>query len=155
MRLLTYLRLTLHVPSKWGASMSRTFRVEVDGNINAAIKLRKIADEAKDNVVNTLNTQGKVYVEKQIKALMPVSKKAKQHAKYSDSLQVMTMGGRRGFRNLGFYMQPAGSFWYLKFPNNGSGTSRNNTPLQFMQRGIYSSVGYINNLIDQAVTKAL
>lgn len=135
--------------------MSRTFRVEIDGNVNVAIKLRAIADEARDNVVNDLNSQGKVYVEKQIKALMPVSQKSKQHAKYSDSLKVMTMGGRRGYRNLGFYMNPTANFWYIKFPNNGSGTNRNNPPQQFMQKGVFRSVGKINQIIDSAVRKSL
>lgn len=135
--------------------MSRTFRVEIDGNVNVAVKLRSIADDARDAVVNDLNTQGKVYVEKQIKSLMPVSQKSKQHAKYSDSLEVMTMGGRRGYRNLGFYMKPVGNFWYIKFPNNGSGTSRNNPPQQFMQKGVNRSISKINQIIDSAVSKAI
>lgn len=135
--------------------MGRTYKVEVDGNVNVAIKLRAISEKARDNVVNDLNTTGKLYVEKQIKALMPVSTKSKQHAKYSDSLQAVTMGGRRGFRNLGFYMQPVGNFWYLKFPNNGSGTSRNNPPQQFVQKGAYRSVAKINSIIDAAVGRSL
>lgn len=135
--------------------MGKTFKVEVDGNVNVAIKLRKISEKARDNVVQDLNTTGKVYVEKQIKALMPVSKKAKQHAKYSNSLEAVTMGGRRGFRNLGFYMQPVGNFWYIKFPNNGSGTSRNNSPQQFVQKGAFRSVAKINSIIDQAVSRSL
>lgn len=135
--------------------MSKTFRVDINGNLEAAVKFRTIADKAKDNVVSDLNTQGKVIVEQNIKSLMPVSKKAKQHAKYADSLKVMTMGGRRGFRNLGFYIQPNGSFWYLKFPNNGSGTSRSRTPQQFMQNGLYRSITKINAIVDNAVSKAL
>lgn len=135
--------------------MGRTYKIEVDGNVNVAIKLRSISEKARDNVVNDLNTTGKLYVEKQIKALMPVSTKSKQHAKYSDSLQAVTMGGRRGFRNLGFYMQPVGNFWYLKFPNNGSGTSRNNPPQQFVQKGAYRSVAKINSIIDAAVGRSL
>lgn len=135
--------------------MGVIYRPETNLNANTMLKLRKLPDDVSDNVRDVLNTQGKTILDKAIKAKMPVSNRQKQHAKYSDSLQVFTRGGVKGYRNLGFYMQPAGKFWYIKFPNNGTGQSRNHPPMNFVENGFYASIGKFEALINSAVKKAL
>lgn len=135
--------------------MGIIYRPETNLNANTMLKLRKIPDDVTKNVQNVLNTQGKTILDKAIKQGMPVSNRAKQHAKYSDSLAVFTRGGVKGYRNLGFYMQPNGKFWYIKFPNNGSGQSRNNPPMQFVEGGFYASIGKLEALINNAIKGSL
>lgn len=135
--------------------MGVIYRPETNLNANTMLKLRKLPEDVTDNVKTALDTYGKTVLDKAIKTGMPVSKEAKQHAKYSDSLQVFTRGGVKGFRNLGFYMQPASKFWYIKFPNNGTGQSRNNAPLNFVENGFYASIGKLESLINQAIKKGV
>lgn len=134
---------------------NKIYRVDIDGNVNVAVKLRTIPKEVSKNVQQELMTYGKVEVDKNIKSLMPVSKKSKQHAKYSNAFEVTVAAGQGGFRNLGFYMRPTSEFWYVKFPNNGTGTSKKNAPQNFVQRGVYKSYDKINSLINKAVQAGL
>lgn len=135
--------------------MGVIYRPETNLNANTMLKLRKIPDDVKENVQDTLNTRGKTTLDTAIKAGMPVSNRSKQHAKFSDSLEVFTRGGVKGYRNIGFYMAPRGKFWYIKFPNNGSGQSRNNPPQQFVEKGFYSSIGKLEAMINQAIKKGV
>lgn len=135
--------------------MGIIYRPETNLNANTMLKLRKIPDDAVKNVQTALQTQGVTLLNQAIKAKMPVSKAPKQHAKYSDSLDVFTRGGVKGYRNLGFYMQPNGKFWYIKFPNNGTGQSRNNSPIRFVENGFFASISKFETLINNAMKKSL
>lgn len=133
--------------------MAGIYRVEVDGNVNAAVKLRSVPKNIGDALKSQLTSQVAPQVEANIKRGMPVSPRTTNHMKYADSLKVFTMGGRKGFKNIGFYIQPDKNYWYMKFPNNGSGTNRNNAPLFFMQSGLSQSVPLIKRTIEAIVAK--
>ena len=131
--------------------MGVIFRPETNLNANTMLKLRKLPTDVTKEVKTGLDVYGKTILDKAIKSKMPVSNVQKQHAKYSDSLQTFTRGGYKGFRNLGFYMQPSKQFWYIKFPNNGTGQSRNNPPMNFVENGFYASIGKLEAIINKAV----
>lgn len=135
--------------------MGVIFRPETNLNGATFLKLRKLPKDVTQEVRQGLDTYGKTVLDKAIKSKMPVSDVAKQHAKYSDSLQTFTRGGYKGFRNLGFYMQPSKQFWYIKFPNNGSGQSRNNAPMNFIENGFYASIGKLESIINKAVSNGV
>lgn len=126
-------------------------RIQIDGNANVAFKLSKYPQKLSSELVKNLNSQGAPLVRRNIKRGIPVSKRNKQHAKNVNSLVVKAITGRGGYRNVGFYIQPAPKFWYLKFPNNGSGTSRRNLPKQFFQKGVKASTNGINRIVSQTV----
>lgn len=126
-------------------------KIVIDGNVNVAFKLSKYPQNLKNQLMANLNKNGAPMVRRNIKKGMPVSKRSKVHAKSANSLEVKAIGGKAGYRNVGFYIQPRSDFWYIKFPNNGSGTSRGNKPKQFVQRGIKASTSGINKIVSQTV----
>lgn len=126
-------------------------RVVVDGNVNVAFKLSKYPQELRNDLITNLNKQGAPIVRRNIKRGMPVSSRAKVHAKSANSLEVKAMGGRGGYRNVGFYIQPKSDYWYLKFPNNGTGTSNGKRPKQFFQRGVRASTAGINRIVTNTI----
>lgn len=134
--------------------MAGIYRVEVNGNVNAAVKLRRVPDEIGQALKRDLTAQVAPQVEANIKRGMPVSPRTTNHMKYANSLKAFTVGGRKGFRNIGFYVQPQKDFWYMKFTNNGSGTSRGNSPLNFVQSGLSATMPTIKRTIDAIVSKA-
>lgn len=131
--------------------MAGIYRVDVDGNVNAAVKLRKVPENIATALKRDLTSQVAPVVEANIKRGMPVSPRTTNHMKYANSLKTFTVGGRHGFRNIGFYIQPQKDYWYMKFPNNGSGTSRGNAPLNFVQSGLSMSMPLIKRTIAQIV----
>lgn len=133
--------------------MAGIYRVEVDGNVNAAVKLRKVPENIGNALKRDLTSQVAPLVEANIKRGMPVSPRTNSHMRYADSLKTFTVGGRKGFRNIGFYIQPQKNFWYMKFTNNGSGTSRGKKPLNFVQSGLSASMPTIKRTIDNIVSK--
>ena len=135
--------------------MAGIYRVDVDGNVNAAIKFRKMPENIGNALKSQLKAQIAPQVEANIKRGMPVSPRTNSHMKYANSLKVFTMGGYKGFRNVGFYIQPQKDWWYMKFPNNGSGTSRGKGGKFFMQSGLSQSVPLIKRTIDAIVSKEL
>lgn len=135
--------------------MAGIYRVEVDGNVNAAVKLRAVPTNVAKDLTSKLTKQVAPLVEKNIKKGMPVSSKTTTHMKYANSLKTFTVGGAKGFRNIGFYIQPQKDFWYMKFTNNGSGTSRKRTPLFFVQSGLSASMPTIKRAIDEIVSKSI
>lgn len=134
--------------------MAGIYRVEVDGNVNAAVKLRAVPKNIETALKSQLTSKVAPLVENNIKARMPVSPRTNTHMKYANSLKAFTVGGAKGFRNIGFYIQPEKNFWYMKFTNNGSGTSRGKGALNFVQGGLSQSVPMIKSTINQIVEKS-
>lgn len=135
--------------------MARIFRLDIDGNVNAVYKLRTIPKNIVSDVQNDLKGKTGETVKKNIKMGMPVSKRSKQHMKTSNSLVVAMQKGVGSYRNYGITVKPTDTFWYMKFPNNGTGTSRNNKPKQFTQIGLQRSKSLINATIERAISKNL
>lgn len=135
--------------------MGVIFRLEVDGNVNAVYKLRSLPKDVASQVQNDLKGKVGQTVQKNIKMGMPVSNRSKQHAKMSNSLQVQMQKGIGSYRNYGIKVLPTDAFWYVKFPNNGTGTSRNNKPKQFFQIGLKRSTSLINSTIQRAISKSI
>lgn len=135
--------------------MAVVFRIDVDGNVNSAVKLRSLPKDIVKQVQNDL--QGKVgqQLQKNIKTGMPVSNRSKQHMRTSNSLTVAMPKGLGTYRNYAITVKPTDTFWYMKFPNNGSGTSRNNKPKQFFQIGLKRSSSLINSTIQRAISKSI
>lgn len=133
--------------------MAGIYRVEVDGNVNVAVKLRKVPENIGNALKDELTPRVAPQLEENVKRRMPVSPRSTSHMKYANSLKAFTVGGRKGFRNIGFYVQPQKDFWYMKFTNNGSGTSRGKTPLNFMQSGLSQTMPVIKRTIDDIVSK--
>lgn len=128
-----------------------SIKTEINGNLDVAMKFSKYPPKLSKQMQEALQKQGAPIVRRNIKKGIPVSKRSKVHAKNANSLTVEAIGGRRGYRNIGFYIRPKDQFWYMKFPNNGSGTSRNNTPKQFFQRGVKQSTNSIYRIVNQVV----
>lgn len=133
--------------------MAGIFRVYTDGNVNTDIKLRtltpKIMEDVKSELMGSLGEK----VKKNIKSGMPKSDRNKQHAKTADSILLKMTKGKGTYRNFVISITPKGKFWYLKFPNNGTGTNRNNQPKRFFQIGIQHSKSGINAAIARAIAK--
>lgn len=133
--------------------MAGIYRVDVDGNVNAAIKLKAVPKNIGDALRRDLKGKAAPLVEDNIKRGMPVSPRTTNHMKYANSLKVFTMGGYKGFRNIGFYIQPDKNYWYMKFPNNGTGTNRANAPKFFVQSGLSQSIPAVKRMIDEIVQR--
>lgn len=125
--------------------------IQINGNGAVAFKLSKYPQQLKDDLVNNLNKQGAPIVRRNIKRGMPVSNKTSTHMKNANSLEVRALGNKGGYRNIGFYIQPHENFWYMKFTNNGSGTSRGKQARQFIQRGVKASTSSINRIVSQTI----
>lgn len=133
--------------------MAQIVRLDIDGNVNAVAKLRKLTPDIVSDIKDELKgTQGQKII-KNVKSGMPVSKRKKQHMKTSDSLVLKMQKGYGSYRNFGIVIKPKDQFWYMKFPNNGSGTSRNNKPKQFVQIGLQHSKSGINAMVTRAIAK--
>ena len=126
-------------------------KIHIDGNTNVAFKMSKYPQNLKNQLINNLNKQGAPMVRRNIKKGMPVSNRAKVHAKSANSLEVKAIGGKAGYRNVGFYIQPRSDYWYIKFPNNGTGTSKGKKAKQFVQRGVKASTSGINKIVSQTI----
>lgn len=135
--------------------MAKIFRLDIDGNVNAVYKLRSIPQNIVKDVNSQLKSDVGEKVKRNVKMGMPVSKRSKQHMKTSNSLVVAMQKGIGSYRNYGITIKPTDTFWYMKFPNNGSGTSRINKPKQFVQIGLQRSTSIVNATISRAISKNL
>lgn len=89
-------------------------------------------------------------VKTSITDLIPISNRTKKHARNSNPLE------HENF-NLALKVKSRSPFYYLKFINDGTGTSTGKTPLEFMERGLDAKVeemtsgmlDEINNIINK------
>lgn len=116
------------------------WKVTLVGQDALLIKMKNYSTQS-EAVINKVlkDTGGKIAVDK-ITNLIPVSaeqlRQGHRHAKTSKPLNVQ-------YFNLGFRIRPKKNFEYIKFPDLGIGTSKNNQPQDFMQRGLVMSVNPI------------
>lgn len=91
-----------------------------------------LANDVKDKFITSITN------------LMPVSNKNKRHAKSSNPLD----GKVRN--NLTLWIHTKSKFNYLYFPQNAEGTSKRNSPNDFMEKGI--EVEY-DNVVNEMLEK--
>lgn len=102
---------------------------------------------------STLNNQGFPIVKNNVIKYIPISSKNHAHARTSNSVRRMALKDRREYQ-MGFYLTFYKRFWYLKFPNEGTGQSRKNKPEKFIERGRRDSLPSIQRLVNQTVKNA-
>lgn len=129
------------------------FRVEVDGNVNASMKFRKIPEKIQDNAVKELKSVALPKIVAQVKRGIPLGIKDNKlhgHARTSDSIKGVVRSNMRGFKNFGLYVYPKKDFWYIKFPNNGTGSSKGKAPLHFVQKAVYQNTNLVKSILSKA-----
>ena len=115
-------------------------RVEINSEdlerLNTAIS--KLGDEAEKGVNEAIHNKGALLLKEDLNRHLPVSVRAKNHAKFSDAwkmtninlgLEITTKGGSANSR---------GSYGYLIFPDEGRG-SKNKNAQDFTGKGIEDS----------------
>lgn len=123
------------------ASTKFELKLEDVKRINDIIK--SYAGDAEKQINDYLSGSGKSKIINSIVNLIPVSDKDKKHAKDSKPLEGVNY-------NLSLTIRSKRQFNYLYFPQMAEGTSKNNTPNDFMEKGvdsIYDSV--VNDLIER------
>lgn len=114
--------------------------------------MAKIPEKSEEVVNNVLKSKGTREVMQGIIGFIPVSKRNKKHAKFSNPLK------ERLF-NLGFDIvakggaaNKKGSFGYLVFPNEGRG-SHNKVAQEFFQKGLVEKEEIILDMLIDELTK--
>lgn len=123
------------------ASTKFELKLEDVKRINDIIK--SYSGDAEKQINDYLSGPGKIKIINSIVNLIPVSDKDKKHAKDSKPLEGVNY-------NLSLTIRSKRQFNYLYFPQMAEGTSKNNTPNDFMEKGvdsIYDSV--VNDLIER------
>ncbi|QPO27014.1 hypothetical protein [Streptococcus suis] len=131
--------------------MANKATLDFSGSTKLAEAMAKIPSKSEEVVNRVLLVRGTKEVMQAIIGFMPVSKREKKHAKYSNPLK------ERMF-NLGFDIvakggaaMNKGSFGYLVFPNEGRGT-HNPIAQAFFERGLASREEIIlDYVIDELV----
>ncbi len=101
----------------------------------------KATGNVEDKINNYLHNEGIKAAGESITKYLPVSKKGKKHAKYSDWYAATPV-------NLGFAITSKKPYWYLCFVNEGSGTSQKSGGVPFIDMGMNNITDtIINNLI--------
>lgn len=106
------------------------------------------------NVRQEMNGKGFEIVKKNVLRGMPVSgsnRKRHIHARDGNSIRRMTLKGKRDYQVVGFYATFYKKYYYLKFPNEGTGQSRRNRPKKFLEKGALNSRGEIKRLVNGAI----
>lgn len=91
-----------------------------------------LANEVKDKLITSITN------------FIPVSNQNKRHAKTSKPLEGQVRN------NLTLWIHTKSKFYYLYFPQNAEGQSKNKSPNEFMEKGIdaeYENV--VNTLLDK------
>jgi hypothetical protein len=105
-----------------------------------AEQLDKITDAIKqagadaETAINTyLQNTAPDLVKTSITDLIPISNRTKKHAKTSNPFEHQNF-------NLALSVKSRSPFYYLKFINDGTGTSKGKNALEFMERGLDAKV---------------
>lgn len=134
--------------------MSVRFEIDAEEIENLGEKMKMIPDETEQVINDYLHQEAIDEVKRNIIFRMPISKVAKKkpHAKLSKSLNDTRF-------NLGFEIKPYPRFRYLVFPDQALGTSRNNAPQEFMEKGLEQStvniIRRLNEKIDNKIKEVL
>lgn len=107
------------------------------------------------NIKQDLNTTGFDIVKKNVMNKMPIGgrtgAKNHVHAREGKSMRKASLKGKYDYRVLGFYATFYKKYWYLKFPNDGTGQSRNRRPLKFLEKGALASRKPIQKLVNDSI----
>lgn len=109
--------------------------------------ISKFPSDAEDTINSYLHGPGKEKMIKSMENIIPISERKKKHAKGNSPLRSNTF-------NLGLTIRTKTKYNYLYFPQMAEGTSKKNSPNDFMQKGldsIYDSV--VNDMIDKITNK--
>lgn len=113
--------------------MADRWEVTLKGQDALLIKMQTYSQKSEQIINDTLKKVGGDIATDKITNFIPVSaeqlRSGHRHAKSSKPLTVT-------YFNLGFRVKPKGNFEYLKYPDLGIGTSKKNTPQEFMRRGL-------------------
>ena len=123
------------------AGVDFSLKEEDLGRIQEAIM--DFGDDAERVINDYLRNEANAKFIKSITNLIPVSKINKRHAKTSNPLDTK-------FYNLALYIHTKSKFNYLYFPQNAEGQSRNNSPNDFMEKGIDAEY---NNVVNEMIEK--
>lgn len=122
---------------------STKFELKLEDVIRINDIIKSYSGDAEKQINDYLSGPGKIKIINSIVNLIPVSDKDKKHAKNSKPLKGVNY-------NLSLTIRSKRQFNYLYFPQMAEGTSKNNTPNDFMEKGvdsIYDSV--VNDLIER------
>lgn len=107
-----------------------------------------LGDDAENIINECLANEVKNKLITSITNFIPVSNQNKKHAKSSKPLDASVRN------NLTLWIHTKPKFYYLYFPQNAEGQSRNNSPNDFMEKGInaeYDNV--VNTILDKLQTR--
>lgn len=116
-------------------------------------KIEQIPNRSESILNNTLRSKSAPMAINSIQPDIPISSwkgrvLKKKHARNYNSLTV-----KHG--NLEFTIRPKPSFNYIKYPDLGIGTSKNNEPKQFMKKGLDQAVPGIMSDLTNAVMEEI
>lgn len=116
---------------------TNSWELTLKGYDELLVTMERYSDDSEKVINNVLKQTGSNIAIQNIEKIIPVSpetlKKGHKHAKFSKPLQVQHI-------NLGFIIRPKKRFNYIKYPDLGIGTSKNNVPDEFMKRGLQFSI---------------
>lgn len=114
--------------------------------------ISKIPNKSEQVINTTLKSKSAPMAMNSIQVDIPVSPKTKRHAHSNKALQVK-------YGNLEFTIRPKRSFDYIKYPDLGIGTSKNNPPKHFMKKGLQKAepkiVKDLNEKVINEINKTL
>jgi hypothetical protein len=128
--------------------MSARFELDYSEVQKLQEKFKKIPSEVEKTINEFLHGTGVEIATNHILSRMSVSNRNKKHAKDSNPLKNIKF-------NLGFELKPKPKFRYLAFPDRALGTSVNNSPDEFMKKGLNDSTEKIINGMNEKIDKKI
>lgn len=119
------------------------FHLEEEGIERLQKAMADYGEGVGQKIYEYLSTTGDEIFQASITNLIPVSDRAKKHAKHSNPLKSEMQ------TETTLYIHAPGKYHYLYFPDQGQGTSKGQAPHEFMETGVdnrYNQV--VNDLID-------
>lgn len=135
--------------SSWRSS---AWVMDTSGMDDLFAKIEQIPNRSEGIINSRLRAFAGPLAVETIVPLIPVSKRKKMHARFSNPLQVK-------YNNLQFTVRPRPKFNYIKYPDLAIGTSIGKDPVNFMRRGIALAksrmVADLTAAVDQEINKTL
>lgn len=113
--------------------MSVKFELKAEQLEKITNAIKQAGADAETAINSYLQNKAPDIVKTSIIDLIPTSSRTKKHAKTSKPFEHQNF-------NLALNVKSRSPFYYLKFINDGTGTSKGKTALEFMERGLDAKV---------------
>ena len=113
--------------------MSVKFELKADQLEKITDAIKQAGADAETAINAYLQNTAPDIVKTSITDLLPISNRTQKHAKTSNPFE------HKNF-NLALQVKSRSPFYYLKFINDGTGTSKGKNALEFMERGLDAKV---------------